>query len=75
MGLSGTHGQILKTAKKYRLYFSAPPRALDDDDSDYLVDHSIFFYFMGPDGQFISHYGRNETAPEIAQKIIRAMQQ
>jgi protein SCO1/2 len=56
-------------AKTYRLYFSAPPRALDEDETDYLVDHSIFFYLMGPDGQFVEHYGRNDTAEEIAQKI------
>ena len=75
IGLTGTHSQILKVAKQFRLYFSAPPRALDDDDSDYLVDHSIFFYLMGPNGEFLSHFGRNETAPEITSKILQFMQE
>jgi protein SCO1/2 len=75
VGLTGTHSQILKVAKQYRLYFSAPPRALDDDNTDYLVDHSIFFYLMGPKGEFLSHFGRNESAQEISTKILQFMQQ
>jgi protein SCO1 len=60
-------------AKMYRLYFSAPPSAIDDDENDYLVDHSIFFYFMGPNNEFIQNYGRNETSKEIAAKIKEQM--
>ncbi|KAI8913579.1 SCO1/SenC-domain-containing protein [Gorgonomyces haynaldii] len=70
IGLIGTHAQIKKVAKAYRLYFSAPPMALDDDNDDYLVDHSIFFYFMDKDGKYLAHYGRNESAEVIADKII-----
>jgi protein SCO1/2 len=60
-------------AKTYRLYFSAPPQALDEDNTDYLVDHSIFFYLMGPDGEFVEHYGRNLEAKEVAEKIYSHM--
>ncbi len=73
IGLTGTHSQILKMAKAFRLYFSAPPKALDDDESDYLVDHSIFFYLMGPNNEFIAHYGRNETAEGMTEKIREEM--
>ena len=69
VGLTGTYNQIKKMAKAYRLYFSAPPKALDDDESDYLVDHSIFFYLMGKDGEFLEHFGRNLTADEVSNKI------
>ena len=62
-------------AKSYRLYFSAPPKALDDDESDYLVDHSIFFYLMGPDGQFLEHFARNLTATEVTDKIAAHVSQ
>jgi protein SCO1 len=71
IGLTGTYQQIKKIAKSYRLYFSAPPKALDDDDADYLVDHSIFFYLVGPEGDFIEHYGRNDTSSEVANKILQ----
>ncbi|KAJ3321904.1 Cu-binding protein [Boothiomyces sp. JEL0866] len=70
IGLTGTFKQIKTMAKAYRLYFSAPPRAVDDDDADYLVDHSIFFYLMGPNGEYIAHYGRNDTAEQVRDKII-----
>ncbi|KAJ3196058.1 Cu-binding protein [Dinochytrium kinnereticum] len=73
IGLTGTHQQIKRVAKAYRLYFSAPPRAVDDDESDYLVDHSIFFYLVGPDGKYIAHFGRQETAESMSEKILAIM--
>lgn len=33
----------------------------ESGDDDYLVDHSIIFYFMGPNGKFIEHYGAQLT--------------
>ncbi|KAJ3012330.1 Cu-binding protein [Thoreauomyces humboldtii] len=70
VGLIGTHAQIKRVAKAYRLYFSAPPRAVDDDEADYLVDHSIFFYLVDPDGRYVAHFGRTDTADEVVQKVI-----
>lgn len=71
VGLTGTYNQIKKVAKAYRLYFSAPPQSLDEDDDDYLVDHSIFFYLMGPNGEYIEHFGRNDSASQVVDKIIK----
>ncbi|KAJ3108410.1 Cu-binding protein [Phlyctochytrium bullatum] len=73
IGMTGTYQQIKRIAKAYRLYFSAPPRAVDDDDADYLVDHSIFFYLIGPDGKYIAHFGRQETAESVTEKILATM--
>ncbi|KAJ3075259.1 Cu-binding protein [Podochytrium sp. JEL0797] len=70
IGLTGTHAQIKRAAKAYRLYYSAPPLAFDDDDSDYLVDHSIFFYLVDPEGKYIAHFGKQETAETVTQKIV-----
>ena len=39
------------------------------ETDDYLVDHSVFFYLMGPRGEFIEVYGRDLEAREIATKI------
>ncbi|KAJ8324358.1 Cu-binding protein [Batrachochytrium dendrobatidis] len=75
IGLTGTYNQIRRIAKAYRLYFSAPPQAVDEDETDYLVDHSIFFYLVGPDGVYISHFGKNETAEEVTLKIIDHIKQ
>ncbi|KAJ3391764.1 Cu-binding protein [Entophlyctis sp. JEL0112] len=70
IGLTGTHSQIKRAAKAYRLYYSAPPLALDDDDSDYLVDHSIFFYLVDPAGKYIAHFGKQETSDSVTSKIL-----
>ncbi|RKP01644.1 hypothetical protein CXG81DRAFT_29704 [Caulochytrium protostelioides] len=74
LGLTGTHGQIKRVAKAYRLYYSAPPKAVDDDETDYLVDHSIFFYLMDPEGKYVFHFGRNETAEDVVARITAARQ-
>lgn len=45
IGLTGTWEQIKDVCKKYRVYFSTPEGATAG--TDYLVDHSIYFYLMG----------------------------
>ncbi|KAI8609240.1 SCO1/SenC-domain-containing protein [Chytriomyces sp. MP71] len=74
LGMTGTHSQIKRAAKSYRLYFSAPPLALDDDDADYLVDHSIFFYLVDPEGRYIAHFGKQETAESVTAKILEFLE-
>ncbi|KAJ3092996.1 Cu-binding protein [Quaeritorhiza haematococci] len=70
IGMTGTHQQIKRVARAYRMYYSAPPRAADDDDTDYLVDHSIFYYLVDPQGQYVSHFGRQETAESVTAKLV-----
>ena len=53
--------------KKYRVYFSTPPDAKVGED--YLVDHSIYFYVMDPEGDFIEAIGRQHS-PESAARVI-----
>jgi protein SCO1/2 len=74
IGLTGTYNQIKKVAKSYRLYFSAPPLAVDDDSTDYLVDHSIFFYLVDPNGKYVAHYGRNDSYKDVSDKIHALIQ-
>ena len=47
---------------------------MDEEDADYLVDHSIFFYLMGPDGKYVEHYGRNDSAEVVVDKIAASIQ-
>lgn len=54
--------------KKYRVYFSTPEGA--KPGTDYLVDHSIYFYLMDPEGDFVEAIGRQHSA-EAAARIIR----
>jgi protein SCO1/2 len=60
VGLTGSAEQIAQAARAYRVYYAkVRPR----DSTDYLMDHSSFIYFVGPDGRVRSLF-RPETTPE-----------
>ncbi|KAK8230418.1 SCO1/SenC-domain-containing protein [Phyllosticta capitalensis] len=67
IGLTGAYEDIKDICKKYRVYFSTPADV--KPGQDYLVDHSIYFYLMDPEGDFVEALGRNEPASRAA-KII-----
>lgn len=68
IGLTGTWEQIKSVCKSYRVYFSTPEGV--QKGQDYLVDHSIYFYLMDPEGDFVEAIGRQHS-PEAAAAIIR----
>ncbi|KAF2436431.1 SCO1 protein, partial [Tothia fuscella] len=67
IGLTGDYENIKSTCKEYRVYFSTPPSV--KPGQDYLVDHSIYFYLMDPEGDFVEAIGRNFTAGQAARVI------
>ncbi|KAF2752275.1 mitochondrial metallochaperone Sco1 [Sporormia fimetaria CBS 119925] len=67
IGLTGSYDAIKDTCKAYRVYFSTPPNV--KEGQDYLVDHSIYFYLMDPEGDFVEAIGRNFTADQAAKVI------
>ncbi|BCS22813.1 SCO family protein [Aspergillus puulaauensis] len=67
VGLTGTYDQVKQVCKAYRVYFSTPRDVKPGED--YLVDHSIYFYLMDPEGDFVECIGRQDT-PESATKTI-----
>ena len=67
IGLTGDYNEVKKTCKSYRVYFSTPPNAQPTDD--YLVDHSIFFYFMDPDGKFVDAFGKASTVEDVVARV------
>ncbi|ETN45980.1 uncharacterized protein HMPREF1541_00162 [Cyphellophora europaea CBS 101466] len=68
IGLTGTWQQVKEMCKQYRVYFSTPAE-LKPGEEDYLVDHSIYFYVMDPEGDFVECIGRQDT-PESAAGIV-----
>ncbi|KAI9819268.1 MAG: Cu-binding protein [Pycnora praestabilis] len=68
IGLTGAWEQVKSVCKSYRVYFSTPPNV--KPGQDYLVDHSIYFYLMDPEGDFVEAIGRQHSA-ERAATIIR----
>ncbi|KAL5598953.1 hypothetical protein BROUX41_003728 [Berkeleyomyces rouxiae] len=67
VGLTGTYEQIKAVCKSYRVYFSTPSKVKPGED--YLVDHSIYFYLMDPEGDFVEALGRQHS-PQAAADII-----
>ena len=64
----GTPAQCKAAAKAYRVYSSIG--AVDDEnDDDYLIDHSIVLYLVGPDGKFLDFFTQATPADAIAAKI------
>ncbi|KAI9266990.1 SCO1/SenC-domain-containing protein [Sporodiniella umbellata] len=62
VGLTGSEDDIRAVAKLFRVYVSSPTVA---DGDDYLVDHSIFFYLMDPQGKFVACYGQNSEVDQV----------
>ena len=71
VGLTGTYDQIKAICKAYRVYFSTPAKVAPGQD--YLVDHSIYFYLMDPDGDFVEALGRQHSPQEAATIILDHM--
>ncbi|CAL9729613.1 protein Sco1p, mitochondrial [Monosporozyma unispora] len=67
IGLTGSYDDVKKVCKQYRVYFSTPPNV--KPGQDYLVDHSIFFYLMNPEGQFVDALGLNLNEQSGSEKI------
>jgi cytochrome oxidase Cu insertion factor (SCO1/SenC/PrrC family) len=44
-----------------------------ETEEDYLVDHTIFFYLMGPDGVIRDYFGKQMTSDEVSAGILKVM--
>lgn len=61
VGLTGTQAEIDEAAKKYRVYFAKGEVVSEDF---YLMNHSSYIYFMGPQGEFITMF-KGGVAPDV----------
>ncbi|KAL9675664.1 hypothetical protein QQ045_003868 [Rhodiola kirilowii] len=71
IGLTGTPSEIKDVARAYRVYFMKT----NEEDDDYLVDHSIIMYLMGPDMDFVKFFGKNNDVDQLTDGIIKEIKQ
>ena len=74
VGLTGTPAQVKVATKAFRVFFRDTQPDRDPNDEDYLVDHSIVIYLLGPDGAFLDFMTQSVTAEEGAQKVLGHME-
>ena len=65
---TGTPEQVAAVTKAYRVYFSKVDEDVNDED-DYIVDHSIVLYLIGPDGKFLDFFTQKMQVNDIVDKI------
>lgn len=66
LGLTGTQQQIDIATRAYGVYAA---RVGDEDDPDYLMDHSAYSYLMAPEHGFLEFFPREVTAEQMAETI------
>jgi len=69
--LTGTPDQVAAITRAYRVYFS---KVDEDEEGDYLVDHSIVLYLISPEGEFLDFFTQSMQVTDIVNKISGRMQ-
>ena len=74
VALTGTEDLIQAAAKKYRIYFAkASQNETKSNSNDYLLDHSSIVFFMGRDGNYITHFNHQTNAEAMAKIISKQL--
>ena len=71
VGLTGTPGQIKAAAKGYKAYYAKVGDGYEQ--GDYSMDHSSITYLMGPDGNFVTHFGHGVESEPMAKKLAELL--
>ena len=68
--LTGTPDMVAKATRAFRVYFTKADE-VEDDDEEYLVDHSIVLYLMSPEGDFLEFFTQRMEVVDIVDKIVK----
>lgn len=66
IALTGSVEQIKEITKKYRVYYK---KQNNDDEQNYLIDHTAFTYLVLPEIGFVDFFRRELTAEQLADKV------
>lgn len=67
VGLTGNQSDIRQVAREYRVYYMKT----EEEEADYLVDHSIIMYLMDPDMEFVKFFGKNYDVDALTEGVIK----
>ncbi len=70
VGLTGTPEQVSAAARAWRIYFR---KADAEEDGSYLVDHSSILFLMDGDGRYVTHFGHEASAADMAAALKRLL--
>jgi protein SCO1/2 len=68
VALTGEKPAIDQLVKDYRAYYKP-----DSDGTDYNVMHSSLIYLMDRDGRYVTHFGQDATADDIAAGVTKQL--
>ena len=68
--LTGTPDQVATITRAFRVYFS---KVNEDEDDEYLVDHSIVVYLISPEGVFLDFFTQRMQVADIIDRIKKKM--
>ena len=71
VALTGTEKQIKDVAEKFKVFYA---KAREENNNNYMIDHSSFVYLMDKDGQYVKHFYFN-TPPQDIIDFIRVHSQ
>lgn len=66
VGLTGSQSDIRQVAREFRVYYMKT----EEEEADYLVDHSIIMYLMDPDMEFVKFFGKNYDVDALTEGVI-----
>lgn len=66
VGLTGSQSDIRQVAREFRVYYMKT----EEEEADYLVDHSIIMYLMDPDMEFLKFFGKNYDVDALTEGVI-----
>jgi protein SCO1/2 len=66
LALTGSVEETNAVARAYRIYYE---KVKPQGGGDYLVDHSSLTLLMGRDGRFLTYFGPEVTADQMAAVI------
>ena len=67
--LTGTLEEVRVATRAYRVYFKKADG--QEEDGDYLMDHTSLIYFMGPDGDYVTHFTFGTSPDEMAARLTK----